>query len=257
MASKFDVLQSKTNLSLQMPPLVKAENNVEVINAQFKKLLVIDIRDPIMVDGALKIKDIEVKETDFLSEAYRRNPQMILKVLGVDLSKWAIEFEKAGWLPKVDAGMSYMYKTDNLNNFVNPEHNLWSVGMRASMPLFDGFATKAKVDEARAKYGQARFEKSDYADQLAVDMRTACLDVRKAKALIDAQSDSVIDAKEALRLSEVRFRNGVGINLDVFDAEVSLAQVETSLAQAIYDYIMAKAQIDKLRGREYAGDLWQ
>jgi outer membrane protein TolC len=199
---------------------------------------------------------VEIKERQFLSEAYKGRPEMIIKLLGVDLNKWAVEFAKAGWLPQVNANLSYMYRTDNLNNFINPGHNLWSVGMTASMPLFDGFATKAKVDEARARYNQARLQKSDYADQLAVDMRSACLDMKKSKALIDAQSDSVGEAKEALRLSEVRYRNGVGTNLDVFDSEVSLAQVEQSLAQATYDYIMAKAQIDRLRGREYGGDIW-
>jgi outer membrane protein TolC len=150
-----------------------------------------------------------------------------------------------------------MYRTDNLNNLVNPGHNLWSIGVTASMPLFDGFATKAKVDEARARYNQARLQKDDFVDTLAVDVRTACLDLRKAYALIDAQTDSVGEAAEALRLSMVRFANGVGINLDVFDSEVSLAQVKQNLAQATYDSIMAKAQIDRLRGREYGGDLWQ
>lgn len=256
-ASKFDVLQSKTKISTVLPQLVSADNSVEVVKAELKKLLVIDIRDPIRLEGELAYKDIQVKEEEFLGEAYRRRPEMILKLLGVDMKKWAIEFEKAGWLPQVNANVNYMYRTDNLNNFIDPGHNLWSIGMTASMPLFDGFATKAKVDEARAKYNQARLEREDYADRLAVDVRTACLDIKKAKALIDAESDSVVEAKEALRLSEVRYRNGVGINLDVFDSEVSLAQVEQSLAQATYDYIMGKAQIDRLRGREYTGDLWQ
>jgi outer membrane protein TolC len=255
-SSKFDVLQSRVNVSTLIPQLVNADNSVELVGAELKKLLVIDLSDPVAIDGLLAYKEVEIKERQFLSEAYKGRPEMIIKLLGVDLNKWAVEFAKAGWLPQVNANLSYMYRTDNLNNFINPGHNLWSVGMTASMPLFDGFATKAKVDEARARYSQARLQKSDYADQLAVDMRSACLDMKKSKALIDAQSDSVGEAKEALRLSEVRYRNGVGTNLDVFDSEVSLAQVEQSLAQATYDYIMAKAQIDRLRGREYGGDIW-
>jgi outer membrane protein TolC len=196
-----------------------------------------------------------IKEDEFLREAYARRPEMIIKLLGVDLNKWAIEFAKAGWLPQVSANANYSYRTDNLDNMVNASHNLWYIGATASIALFDGFATKAKVDEARARYNQAVLHKDDYADQLAVDVRSACLDLKKAKALIEAQTDSVIEAKEALRLSEVRYDNGVGINLDVFDSEVSLAQVEQSLAQATYDHIMAKAQIDRLRGREYrSGD---
>jgi len=89
-------------------------------------------------------------------------------------------------------------------------------------------------------------------DQLAVDITTACLDLVKAKAVIDAESDSIAEAKESLRLSNVRFENGVGINLDILDAQVALAQVQQSLAQGIYDYIMAKSQLDRTMGREFS-----
>ena len=57
-----------------------------------------------------------------------------------------------------------------------------------------------------------------------------------------------------MRLSEVRYTNGVGINLDVFDAQVALAQVEQALAQGRYDYIMAHAQLDKTMGKENYGN---
>ncbi len=75
--------------------------------------------------------------------------------------------------------------------------------------------------------------------------------MRKAQSVIDAQKDSIVEAKEALRLSEVRYNNGVGINLDVFDSQVALAQVEQNLAGAHYDYIMAKADLGRVMGREF------
>ena len=258
-ASKFDVLQSSVQVSTVIPQLVNADNAVQLITVELKKLLVLDLRDPIKVDGRLDYKEIPVQERDFLQEAYRGRPEMILKLLGVDLNKWGIEYAKAGWLPQVNANASYQYRTDNLNDMVNARHNLWSVGVTASIALFDGFATKAKVDEAKARYSQARLQKDDFVDQLAVDIRSACLDLRKSLALIDAQKDSTGEAKEALRLAIVRFDNGVGTNLDVFDSEVSLAQVRQSLAQAIYDYTMAKAQLDRLRGREFYSEeaVWQ
>lgn len=257
-ASKFDVLQSKVQVSTVVPQLVSADNAVELVTAEFKKLLTLNLMDPIRLDGRLEYKEVEAKEADFLQEAYKNRPEMILKLLGVDLNKWGIEFARAGWLPQLSAKADYMYRSDNINNMINSRHDLWSVGIKASIYIFDGFATKAKVDEAKAKYNQARLQKEDFVDQLAVDVRTACLDLKKAKALIDSQKDSVDEAKEALRLSAIRFNNGVGTNLDVFDAEVSLAQVQQNLAQGTYDYIMAKAQLDRLRGRQFnVEETWQ
>jgi outer membrane protein TolC len=124
--------------------------------------------------------------------------------------------------------------------------------VKTSIAIFDGFSTKAKVDEAKARYNQAVLKKEDVVDQLVVDVKGACLDLRQAKAIIDSQKDSIAEAREALRLSEVRYDNGVGINLEVLDAQVALAQVQQNLAQGIYDYIMGKAQLDKVTGREFS-----
>lgn len=249
-ASKFDVLQSKVQVSRLIPQLVDAENAIELLMAEFKKLLDLNMREEIKIQGTLGYSLIEIKEDDFLQEAYQKQPEMILKLLGVDINKWAIEFAKSGWLPQVSANAGYTYRSNNVDNMFNPRHNLWNVGVKASIALFDGFATKAKVDEAKARYNQANLQKEDVIEQIAVDIRSACLNLKEAKAVIDSQKDVIVEAKEALRLAEVRFTNGVGINLDILDAQVSLAQVQQNLAQGIYDYLMAKAQLNRTIGRE-------
>ena len=252
-ASKFDVLQSKVQISRLMPQLINAQNAIDLIMADFKKLLVIRMSEPIAIDGKLDYKLIEITEDAFLREAYSRNPQMILKLLGIDINRWAIEYAKAGWLPQISASANYTFQSDSASVMINPRYSLWNVGMQASISLFDGFATKAKVDQAKAQYNQARLAKEDVADQIAVDIKQACLNLKESKTVIDSQKDSIVEATEALRLANVRFDNGVGINLDVLDAQTSLAQVEQNLAQGIYDYLMAKAQVNRVMGRQYFG----
>ena len=250
-SSKFDLLQSKVQISTVMPQLVNAENDIELLMAEFKKLLSIQMKDLIKIDGKLDYTLIDIREDEFLQVAYRDRPEMILKSLGVDMNKWGIEFAKAGWLPQVSGNASYSFRSDNISEIINPRHDNWSVGLKVSMALFDGFSTKAKVDEAKAMYNQAILQKEDVSDQTAVDIRRACLNLKHAKAIIDSQKDSVEEAREALRLADERYKAGVGINLDVLDAEVSLAQVEQNLAQGVYDYIMANAQLDKTMGKEF------
>jgi outer membrane protein TolC len=122
------------------------------------------------------------------------------------------------------------------------------------MSIFDGMATKAKVDAAKAKYGQAFLAKANIADQLVVDVKTACLDMKKADAIAVSQRDAIVEAKEAVRIAEIGYDNGVTTNLDVLDTQVSLSQVEKNLAEGIYDYLMAQAQLDRILGRENSGE---
>ena len=80
-------------------------------------------------------------------------------------------------------------------------------------------------------------------------MRKACLNLKEAAAIIQSQRDNVGEAKEALRIAEVSYQNGVAINLDVLDSQVSLAQIQTNLASGVYDYLMALAYLDRSIGK--------
>ncbi|MDP2940761.1 MAG: TolC family protein [Candidatus Omnitrophota bacterium] len=248
-ASKFDCLQSKVQVSLLMPQLINAQNSIELIIAEMDKVLGLKAGEGIVVNDKLIYQPFEIREADYLKEAYLNEPEMILKSLGIDMSKWAIKYARAGWLPQVGASAEYLYKSNNPGNMFNNRHNTWNVGFSVRIPIFDGFSTKAKVDEAKAKFTQSVIGKENLADQVAVDVRQACLDLKQAATVIKSQEDNLQDAKEALEISYIRFNNGVGINLDVLDAQVSLARVEKNIAEGIYDYIMAKAKLDRLMGR--------
>ncbi|MFA5275806.1 MAG: TolC family protein [Candidatus Omnitrophota bacterium] len=247
-SSRFDVLQSKVQVSLLLPQLINAQNSIDLIIAEFNKLLGLKVSDKIIVNDGLIYEPLEIKENDFLKEAYLNEPEMILKSLGIDISKWSIKYARAGWLPKVDTSAEYYYQSNDLGDMFNSRHNNWNIGFSVHLALFDGFSTRAKVNSARAKYMQAVIGKENLADQVAVDVRQACLDLKQASSIIQSQIDNLEDAKEALRISYVRYDNGVGINLDVLDAQVSLANVEKNLAEGTYDYIMAKARLDRTMG---------
>ncbi len=249
--SKFDVLQSKVQISKVIPEVVKARNDIDLVKAELKKLLSLKMQDPLNVEGKLDCAFIEIKEGDFLGEAYSRNPQMILRLLGVDMTKWGIAFAKAGYGPMINANFDYNYKAGDVANMFNYKHSNWSVGGKVTVPLFDAFSTKAKVDGARVKYNQAGLEKENTADQVAVDITRACLDLKESMAIIGYEKDGIEEAKEALKIANIGYDNGVMINLDVLDAQVSLSQVERNLANGIYDYLIAKAFLDKTMGKEF------
>jgi len=252
LSSRFDLLQSSVQFSLTIPELVKAKNAVELIKAELKKLLAYKQQEPLeLADKRLKYGLIEIKEGDFLKQAYLNRPEMALKTLGIDISKWSIQMARSGWRPQVNAGAGYDFRSNNLGNIINKSHSNWNVGLAISMPVFDGFSTKAKVDAAKARYSQAVLTKENLIDQIAVDVRQACLDLRQAEAVINSQKDNVGQAKEALQIANVSYDNGEAKNLDVLDAQVSLGQIETNLSQGIYDYLMARTELDRTLGKSF------
>jgi outer membrane protein TolC len=250
-SSKFDVLQSKVQVSLLVPQYVNAQKSIEMISADIKKLLYINIQDKFEATERLSYETIDVRELAFLNEAYSNNPQMKLRILGVDLKKWAIEEAKSGWYPNINATTDYMYRSDNLSNMFNTRHNNINFGVSGTVSIFDGMSTLAKVNEARARYAQEILGKENIIEQIARDIKQGCLDLKEAHAIILAQKDNLEEAKEALRISYISYDNGVGINLDVIDSQTALGQVEKNLVSGIYDYLVAQSYLDRTMGREY------
>ena len=247
-ATKFDLLQSNTQVSLLIPELIKSQNAIEITMAELDKLLGFNVRRQINPLDRLDYSPLDIKEDEFLKIAYLNRPEMILKSLGIDTSKWEIKAAKSGWLPQVNASFGYDYISNDLGDMFNRVHNNWNAGVAVSLNIFDGFSTLAKVREAKSKYAQAVLSKSNIADQTAVDIRRGCLDMHRAYQIIVATKDNVEQAREALRLSIANYDNGEGTNLDVLDAQTSLGQIQKNLYNAIYDYLMAEAYLYKTMG---------
>ena len=249
-ASRFDALQSKVHVATIVPEVINAENAVQLIKADLKKLLYLSMDDRLSLEGSLSYKEINIDEPKFLTQAYLDKPEMLLKALGVDIKKWSIKMARANGRLKVMAGAGYTYRSDDWGDMINGRHNIWSAGVTMSIPIFDGFYTRAKVEEAKAKYQQAILSKEDLSEQIAVDVKRACLDLIKSEAIIVSQKDNVFVAEEALKIAEVSYDAGVDINLDVLDAQVSLSQIRRNLSEAVYDYLMAEAFLNRTRGKE-------
>lgn len=247
-SSRFDVLQSGVQVSLLVPNLVKASNEIKLIQAELNKLLGLKVDSPIQTEEKLSYAPLEIKEQEFLKTAYLNKPEMTLKILGIDLNKWGIQMAKSGYRPQLDILGNYSYRSDNTGNMINGAHRNWNAGLSLTVPIFEGFSTKAKVDAAKAYYAEAVLDKENLGDQIAVDVRQACLNLQEAEAVINSQKDHVGEAREALMISEVSYDSGVGTNLDVLDAQVSLSQIQQNLASGIYDYLMAEAYLKRSMG---------
>ena len=250
-ASRFDMLQSGVQVSLLEPDVVRAGNEIDLLKAELNKLLARKVEYPIETEEKLAYSFIKIQENEFLEVAYLQRPEIKLKSLGVDIDQWGIAMAKSGYRPVVDLLGGYSFRSDNLGNMLNAKQRNWNAGIAVNIPIFEGFSTKAKVDAARARFVQAKISKDNLVDQVAVEIRKACLNLQESETIIKSQRDNVDQAREALRIAEVSYANGVAINLDVLDAQVSLAQIQKNLAAGIYDYLMAQAYLDRSMGKPF------
>lgn len=250
-SSRFDLLQSKVQVSKVIPELIRAQNAKELIVAEFKKLVGIERKDSVTLEGELTCSFFAVNDRTyekFLEIAYNKRPELAIKELEIGVGQESISVAKARGRPQVNATFNYDYRSDDTTDMFNSRHNNWNVGVSVSIPLFDGFSAKTKVDQAKARYRQAELGKEDARDTVALQVKQGVLDLSQARAIIESQQSSLREAEEFVEIAEARYDNGVGTNLDVLDAQVSLSQIKKNLSQGIYDYLVAKAYLNKTVG---------
>ena len=108
--------------------------------------------------------------------------------------------------------------------------------------------TRGKVMQAKALHQKSKTDIEDRSRQIELDVRTAYSTFLEAREVLDSQQKVQEEADEALRLARARADAGTGTQLDVLDAENSLTQARTTQIQALHDYAVARARLERAIG---------
>ena len=102
--------------------------------------------------------------------------------------------------------------------------------------------------QAQARYDKARLEVEDASRHIELEVRSAYSEFIQAKEVLDSQKKVQEQAEEALRLAGVRNEAGSGTQLDVLGAQTALTEARTTQVQALRDYSVARARLERSMG---------
>jgi outer membrane protein TolC len=122
------------------------------------------------------------------------------------------------------------------------------VGVQANWLLFDFGGTQAKVSMARAREERARLEIEDVRRRIELEVRTAFSSFLESKEVLVSQTRVIEQAEEAVRLVTARADAGSSTQLEVLSAQTALKLSRTQYSQALRDYTVAKAKLERAMG---------
>ncbi|MFZ3190132.1 MAG: TolC family protein, partial [Candidatus Sulfotelmatobacter sp.] len=133
---------------------------------------------------------------------------------------------------------------------VNPgqSNGTWQVDGGLTIPIFAGGKTHSDVLEAEAQLKQARSQLGDLRGRIDYEVRSALLDLNAAADQVEVARSSVELAEEALTQSRDRFSAGVTDNLEVVQAQESVASAHESYIQSLYTHNLAKIELARAIG---------
>lgn len=263
LASEYDLLTAQVQLSNLQPSIIGTQNGIVVMKQMLKMYLSIPEEVAIEVTGSLDdYRDI-VDVLPDLSTDIEDNSEIRQLDMQQTLLSQQIRLTNMGRLPVLAAyGSLIVTGQDKTVDFAgmmtggSGTINKWwwqhpfTAGFQLSVPIFSGLKNTNKVKQLRNQVSQVELQKSYLREAKMLEAQTAMNALLTARETMLANEKTVAQADKAHKISTTRFEAGAGTMLEVNQAELAVTQARLNHSQAIYDYLAAKADYDKVIGAE-------
>ncbi len=251
MASKFDLLRSEVQLANLKPQQIRAKNGLKLAELSLKTLLGLDLSQPINVQGELTFEPFDPNLEEALTSALVRRPEIQQLKYQKMMAGEFLKISKASRIPSVAIQGAYNIWADRLTLKEEDWQSYYSVNLALSVPIFSGFMAEAQIAQSKSFLKELDFSKKGLEDMISFEVRQAVLKLSEAKESLLSQEKNVEQAMESLRIAELNFAEGLATTLDVSSVQAALTQAKTNYSQALYDYVMSRAELDKAVGVGY------
>jgi outer membrane protein len=161
----------------------------------------------------------------------------------------SLKIARGSVLPTLAVGGQYNVWGDALNLRKGTWQNYYTISLSLSIPIFNGFESRARIGQSKAALRELEWTQKGLSNAITFEVRQAVLNLNQARETRLSQEKNVEQAREAVRIAELNYAEGLATNLDVSTAQVALSQARTNYSQALYDCVISQAQLEKAVGR--------
>ncbi|MEW6753018.1 MAG: TolC family protein [Candidatus Latescibacterota bacterium] len=254
-ATDYDLLRARVNAANLQPRLIEAENNVRVSLLHLKQAMGVDPEAPAGVEGTLAAPDTTVLQQAQSAVALQRRPDVAVSRLTIELQRKAVRIARGDYLPTLSASSTLAYNGsfDELGYRGEEWSTFWTAGLSLTVPLFTGFRTSARYQQARVDLRQAQTDFEKTRDAAVIEVQQAVMGFRKALRQIESQGLNVDEAQRAVEIAESLYANGRATQLEVLDAQLALQVARTNMASALHEGTVSDIILRKALGLLEAG----
>jgi len=249
MASRFDLLRSEVQVANLKPQAIKARNSVDVAELGLKTIVGLDLETPIAVKGELAAPPLDTETGGAIEQALGQRPELRQIDYQRQMAGEMLKIARGAALPTLAIGGNYSFWADGLNFRKGAWQNFYAINLSLTIPLFNGFESRARIGQSKAVIRELEWTRKGLSDMIAFEVRQAVLNYTQARETLLSQEQNVGQAREAVRIAELNYAEGLATNLDVSTAQVALSQARTNYSQALYDCVISQAQLEKAVGR--------
>jgi outer membrane protein TolC len=242
--ARIDVVRTEANLFQARAEMTAAGNDLQVARITLLNRMGVDgPRDFELLD-TLATESLPGSMEEWLKEAERNRPDLRALLEKERAAEMYLRYASGGANPVLKGSGGYGYAADDI-----PLERNFSVAIKLTVPVFTGFLTREEVAEARALLASARFAVTDTKRLVRLEVEEAALSVRASSERSDARRKEREASDENLRLATARYEVGAGDIIEMIDAQVQMTRSDTEVIEALYDYSVSIASLQRAIGK--------
>lgn len=246
-ATDYDALSTQVRISRAQSEKIDLQNQLKQQEITLKQLLGKSQDTSVTVTGDFS-PPAPVSSTDSLiTIAFQKRPD--LKLAQDELNTLHLQENLAGLgdMPSLNAALSYGIKNGYEPNLDALRGN-WAASFSVRVPIFNGFLTRYKESEAKVNSSVSELNITTIKRNIISSVQQAAAGLNSNLEQLNTTLTQVNFAEQTVRRAESRYNSGVGTNLDLLDAETTLAEAKFFYLQELYKSILTAYQLKKAVG---------
>jgi outer membrane protein TolC len=219
--------------------------------AMLKFQMGMPIENTLTLNGS--IEGVKMDRTNITTDstAYANRVEYALSETQVKLNQLDLKRYKAQFLPSLSAfgNGSYQFQNNNFKNLYDQSFPTVLIGLQLNVPIFSGFQKIQRVRQAQYTVLKSKNDLFNIKNSLNLDIKNSITTYTNSINSLDNQQRNLDLANEVLRVSKIKYEQGVGSSIEVTQAQTSLKEAENNYINALYNALISKVDTERATGK--------
>jgi len=184
------------------------------------------------------------------STTYKNRIEYGLSETKLKLNELDLKRYKSEYLPSLSAfgSTSVQYQNNSFRELYKTSFPTTVVGLQLSVPIFSGFQKSNRVKQAQFTVQKSQNDLLNMKNVINIDIKSSVTNYTNSITSLSNQQRNLELANEILRVSKIKYEQGVGSSIEVTQAQTSLKEAENNYINALYDALISKIDTEKATG---------
>jgi outer membrane protein TolC len=244
--ASIDVLRARVELQTQQQRLIASENQLAIDKLTLARVIGLPTGQDFQLTDSVPYAPLgNITQEQALQQAYTKRPDYLSAQAQVRAAEFTGQAVAAENYPTLSTGTNY---GDIGSPNFGTSHGTFTFAVTLNIPIFQGSRVRADKLQADSALQQRRAELADLGGQIDDQVRSAFFNLKSSSELVAVAKSSIELADQTLAQARDRFEVGIADNLEVVQAQESVAAANQSYIASLYSFNLAKISLARALG---------